>query len=624
MRTTFIFGIFPLLALAQITRAQTAPVILDPLRVVGPSISSDGNSIVFGAATSPDGSSQGATNLYLWTSNLGSTGLRALTKYTGPSSFAGVSGVALAATGSAAAFMALPSGPGGPEEVHVIDTATAADKTVATNKTPCALPLCVSCFGTCLGPVHLSADAGKVLYAVAAQRPFFLVNSDGSGLTQLPIYSGSLAPSPQRVISRNGLVVFTSSAPFGPTFAAASTDVYVMNLDGTGVKQVTNFGNPGLVNPLFFAGSATISADGALIAFESNFSANGPSQTTQIWVVRSDGADLRQLTSGSAATGPSLSGDGSIVTFLQSGQIKRVQTGDSTSLTLTTLTISAPGNSVVSEDGAQVALTLGPASSGSAAVCRIPTNTSTTTRSFVTIYAPTVLNANGAVAATGYAAPSPGSLITVYGANLDPDESTQAATFPLPTSLNGLSLLVNGQPVPLLTLTRWQINAQLPQTFPPGTATFQVRVSGSNASAPIVAEVKAFAPANFAFPLTLGQTSYQQASVLRAGTFVIPDINHPAAAGDVLEIYGEGLGITNPMVEAGVITPASPLARAVQLPQVRIGARDATVIFAGLAPGLIGVYQVNVIVPGGLTPGLQTLVWIQNGTGLAYSQIAVK
>ena len=69
------------------------------------------------------------------------------------------------------------------------------------------------------------------------------------------------------------------------------------------------------------------------------------------------------------------------------------------------------------------------------------------------------------------------------------------------------------------------------------------------------------------------------------------------------------------MVVAGVASPASPPARSLFVPNVIIGDASATVTFAGLVPGLAGVYQVNAVVPQGLAPGLQGLGWLMGDTG---------
>ena len=101
------------------------------------------------------------------------------------------------------------------------------------------------------------------------------------------------------------------------------------------------------------------------------------------------------------------------------------------------------------------------------------------------------------------------------------------------------------------------------------------------------------------------------------------DLDHPAAVGETLEIYGLGLGATNPMVQAGLRSPASPPARALDTPRLQIGGKDAVVVFAGLAPGFAGVYQVNAIVPAGLLPGLHSVTW-GPAAGAGFSSIGVK
>jgi uncharacterized protein (TIGR03437 family) len=120
------------------------------------------------------------------------------------------------------------------------------------------------------------------------------------------------------------------------------------------------------------------------------------------------------------------------------------------------------------------------------------------------------------------------------------------------------------------------------------------------------------------------QQSYWQAAAFHKGTAVPADLAHPAKAGETLEIYGTGLGKTDPMIAAGVASPASPPARSLFVPKVIIGDAPATVTFAGLVPGLAGVYQVNAVVPQGLAPGLQGLGWLMGDTGSITGSIAVQ
>ena len=103
--------------------------------------------------------------------------------------------------------------------------------------------------------------------------------------------------------------------------------------------------------------------------------------------------------------------------------------------------------------------------------------------------------------------------------------------------------------------------------------------------------------------------------MVKAGTGTPADAAHPAAAGETLETYGSGLGQTKPTVPAGEPSSFSPLAWATVIPEVTIGSLPALVTFAGLSPGLASVYQINVIVPDGLTPGQQILNWTWDNRG---------
>lgn len=580
-----------------------SPVFLGQFNpVLAPAINQDGQMVAFGAMIAPDGTPQSASDAWLWSPG---AALRRLTNYAGAALAAGVTEVALSADGAHLAYTTYFTGSGQAEEVHVIDTASGQDRRLASDKQGCVQPLAVACptigcYFTCIHQPHVTPDGG-VLYAASRMQPFYVAGPDGT-VTQLPTYSGVLAAGPQRVISDNGQVVFSSSAPAGPTFAAAPNDVYLMNLDGTNMRNLTH-----LPNTTVYAQNAVISADGRTIAFESN--ANVPSGPQQIFAIEADGSGMRQLTSGSGASTPSLSADGMLVAYVESGQISVASTaGTGAAAGLTSLLYSTARDPVLSGDGTQVAFTIGPPSGGRGAIEIVPVAGGGPKP----VYAPVSVNSGGVAGVAGTEPPSPGSLISVYGLNFSNDELLFGSAFPLPPSLGGLSLLVNGQPVPLSSVTPWQINALLPQETPVGNTAFQVSVAGVDANT-VTAQLQATGAAVFAF--SEPGTSYWQAAAFHPGTTIPADVAHPASAGETLETYGSGLGVTSPMVPAGEPSPASPPAVALVTPQVTIGNQPAHVAFAGLVPGLAGVYQINVVVPAGLTTGQQPLVWTFDNRG---------
>ena len=77
---------------------------------------------------------------------------------------------------------------------------------------------------------------------------------------------------------------------------------------------------------------------------------------------------------------------------------------------------------------------------------------------------------------------------------------------------------------------------------------------------------------------------------------------HGAVPGGYIEMFLTGFGPTNPPVPTGAAPPSDTLAL---IPNVTatIGGQSVTVQFAGLTPGLVGLGQVNLQIPTGLTPG---------------------
>jgi adhesin/invasin len=100
---------------------------------------------------------------------------------------------------------------------------------------------------------------------------------------------------------------------------------------------------------------------------------------------------------------------------------------------------------------------------------------------------------------------------------------------------------------------------------------------------------------------------------------------NPSPAGDALVIYCAGLGSVDQPVTAGSVSPASPLADTKNVVTVTIEGKAANVFYSGLAPGFAGLYQVNVIVPTGLTPSSNApLVITVSGQSSPVTTVAVQ
>ena len=575
------------------------PVRIGPvIAFTDPATDASGRTIAFGSTVSPAGAISATIDVYAVVNGGSAQNLSNLTQGL---SISGASAAGISTDGSTAVFTDVVEN--GAEGVELVDLRTGSVRRLALDTNGCIRPLalCIACFYTCVTSPHISPDKSKVLYAVKRNQPFYTVNSDGSGLRQLAPTTGTLAPSPQRVISDTGQVVFTS------------TDVFLMNLDGSNIRNLTNFTESSFTNS---ANNATISADGNTIVLESRFANRVSFSSTQIWTVGADGSGLRQLTSGQdAATNPSLSADGSTVAFVQSGQIYTLHTGGASQrVAATGLKFSVAQSPAISDDGRRIAFLTGPLAGQLGAVYQVDADGS----NLHPIYAPRAIAPGGVTSvASGGVAPSSGSLISIYGINLSIiDTLSNAEAFPLPKTLAGVSATANGSPLPLVTVSPWQINAQLPQSTPAVATSFQLAFTDGTKTPTAVATVARSGPAVFTYPVPEG---YLQAAAFHAGTGIPADANHPTSSGETLETYGVGLGTTDPAVEGGVASPSNPVAEAVVKPQVFIGGQQATVVFAGLIPELAGVYQVNAIVPA-LKPGRYQVSWSMSLGGLIVVQ----
>ncbi len=221
------------------------------------------------------------------------------------------------------------------------------------------------------------------------------------------------------------------------------------------------------------------------------------------------------------------------------------------------------------------------------------------------------LSTTGGVATAGAfggeALISPGTWIELYGTNLatttrswggDDFRGAQA-----PTELDGVKVTIGGRAAYVAFISPTQINAQVPDGVPAGPVTVTVTNSNGTSEAATVTAAAA-SPALLAPPVfNIGGVQYVVA-LHQDGAFVgregaIPGANfRPAKAGDIITLYGVGFGPTSPAVAAGQVTGAPSALPGVR---ARLGDADASVLFGGLAPGAVGLYQFNLTVPEGVS-----------------------
>jgi len=118
-------------------------------------------------------------------------------------------------------------------------------------------------------------------------------------------------------------------------------------------------------------------------------------------------------------------------------------------------------------------------------------------------------------------------------------------------------------------------------------------------------------------PFQAGVAAYTDGSgnvIAQHADFSYVTASSPAKPGEVVIIYLGGMGATNPAVPSGQGAPtAEPLARVVNNPTVTVDGQNTSVAFAGLAPGFVGLYQIDFQVPTNARVGSLALVVSQGG-----------
>jgi len=205
---------------------------------------------------------------------------------------------------------------------------------------------------------------------------------------------------------------------------------------------------------------------------------------------------------------------------------------------------------------------------------------------------------NGASFLSGLTA---GSIVTIFGTNLSSSIKgvVQADRLPLPTELSGTSVTMNGRLAPLFAIAnvnnQEQINVQAPNEIGNTSVATLVVYNNGQPSDPVAISVSPAQPGIFTTDGTRG--------IITHANGVLVSQTSPAERNEVVVIYATGLGPVSPTPTTGAAASASPLSVSVTKPAVRVGGVSAEVLWSGLAPGYVGLHQVNARVPSNVASG---------------------
>jgi uncharacterized protein (TIGR03437 family) len=203
----------------------------------------------------------------------------------------------------------------------------------------------------------------------------------------------------------------------------------------------------------------------------------------------------------------------------------------------------------------------------------------------------------------------PGGMATLFGSDLTTGTGINLASgLPLATELLNSSVKFNNTvAAPIFAVDnvngQQQINFQAPWELAQlvgQTVVLQVINNGA-LSPPVTVPVLAAQPGVFAY--TVGTDTF---GVVLHANFQLADSAHPVTGGEVVLIYCTNLGAVAPAIGDGVAGTGNEMT--VKKPVVTIGGAPAAVSFSGLAPGFVGLDQINVEVPKGLTAKNQPMV----------------
>jgi uncharacterized protein (TIGR03437 family) len=223
--------------------------------------------------------------------------------------------------------------------------------------------------------------------------------------------------------------------------------------------------------------------------------------------------------------------------------------------------------------------------------------------------APTIAAGGVGSAVSGATGVSPGSWISIYGANLSTTTRTLASSdlvnSTLPTSLDGVKAQINGKAAYVQYVSPAQINVLAPADSSAGTVAVSVTNSVGTSNS-VSTNMQAILPGLFAVSSYVLAVRYPDNVLINGTGADVTGFTTSAAVGpgDIVSLYGSGFGPTNsPLGDGVVFTGAYPTTNQVT---VSIGGVAANVLWAGLVGA--GLYQMNVVVPANLSDGDQAVI----------------
>jgi uncharacterized protein (TIGR03437 family) len=283
---------------------------------------------------------------------------------------------------------------------------------------------------------------------------------------------------------------------------------------------------------------------------------------------------------------------------------------------------------------------------------------------FLTLPSPAI-SQNGIVNGASFSSGQPiaaGSIVSIFGPNLGVRLGSEgleafsqgAVSIPLATTLGEYSVLFDGIEAPLFFVGgqqaaaasataspsqaafTGQINAQVPWNVEPGSVEVVIRRESDGQmleSDPVEVAVAAVSPALFTFDFGPGRAAalnvkadpndgVLDGSIAQPENSIAGVVTQPAKLGGVVTLYVNGLGPVDPPAVTGQ-NSLDALRSASVAPRVFVGNAEAQVLFAGLTPQYVGLYQINIVIPEGVIPGNQVPVRIEQGGVMSRADVTI-